>query len=574
MRTFPLFADKILLALSFFISFSCKQKNAATEPNTDEWYKNQLIYNLDIDSFKDSDADGTGDFKGLISRLDYLKSLGVDIIWLSPFQPSPDKDDGYDVTDYYGIDKRLGNIQDYRAFIKEAKKRDLRVIMDLALNHTSIEHPWFKESRKDSSFYHNWYVWSDVRPKDWNKGMGFPKVEKETWTRDSISGRYYFHRFYTFQPDLNYEEPLVVKESIKIIKYWLDLGMDGFRLDAVPFIIDLPKTGSEKTENDFKVLNEITAFVHRYKPEAILLGEANVEPEENKKYFGEKGNRLNMMFNFYANQYLFYGMASSNIKAFKQALKDTREKPGKSQWAYFLRNHDEIDLGRLSKQDRNLVYSKFGPDTTMQLYDRGIRRRLAPMLGNNPQHLRLAYSLLFSLPGTPVLRYGEELGMGDDLSLKERLAVRTPMQWSDSVNAGFSAAPKTFRPVIALGQYGYPQLNVKTQTADTASLLNFVKKLVALRRKCPEIGNGEWEVLDTGTDHVLAILYKGGGSALLTIHNFSDKPEQVSLKDVISTDKQYLDLFSGKTEALATDRKIDFKLAAHNFKWYKIKRLE
>jgi maltose alpha-D-glucosyltransferase/alpha-amylase len=549
------------------LSGACKPRESKSH-NTNEWYKNQLIYNLDVDAFKDSDGDGTGDFKGLISKLDYLKSIGVDIIWLAPFQPTPDKDDGYDIADYYGIDKRLGTKADYRLFMTEAKKRGLRVVMDIVLNHTSIEHPWFTQSRSDTSRFRNWYVWSDKRPKDWDKGMGFPKVETETWTKDSLSGRYYFHRFYTFQPDLNFEEPAVVKESIKVLKYWLDEGMDGFRLDAVPFIIDLPKTSSDHPEVNYKVLDELTGFVHNYRPNAILLGEANVEPGKNQLYFGENGSRLTMMFNFYANQYLFYGLASGNIKPFKNALIATSEKPGKSQWAYFLRNHDEIDLGRLSKSDRKLIYDKFGPDTTMQLYDRGIRRRLAPMLSNNPRQLRMAYSLLFSLPGTPVIRYGEELGMGDDMNLKERLAVRTPMQWQNSTSAGFSDAAHTFRPVISAGEYAYPGLNVQEEINDTASLLNFIKQMIFLRRQCPEIGYGQWKILDTGSDQVLGLLYTENDKKLMIFHNFSPVSLRVTLSDDMGKENEFLNLLTGTHDHLSKK----FNIPAYGFNWYRLNK--
>jgi maltose alpha-D-glucosyltransferase / alpha-amylase len=549
------------LVLCLLLS-SCKQREKQTQTlNTNEWYKNELIYNLDVDAFKDSDGDGTGDFKGLISKLDYLKSIGVDIIWLSPFQPTPNKDDGYDVADYYGIDERLGTKADYKLFMQEARKRDIKVVMDLVLNHTSDEHPWFERSRSDSSPYHNWYVWSKTRPDDWNKGMGFPGVETESWTKDKSSGEYYFHRFYSFQPDLNYDEPAVVKESINILKYWLDEGMDGFRLDAVPFIIDRPKTSSEHPESNFPVLDQLTGFVHKYRPNAILLGEANVEPEKNGLYFGENGSRLTMMFNFYANQYLFYGLASGDIGPFKKALAATGEKPGKSQWAYFLRNHDEIDLGRLTKAERGLVYDKFGPDTSMQLYDRGIRRRLAPMLNNNPAQLRMAYSLLFSLPGTPVIRYGEELGMGDDLALQERLAVRTPMQWTDTINGGFSDAVQPFRPVINTGEYGYATLNVKRSLADSTSLLNFTKEMIELRRQCPEIGYGQWKVLDTGSDHVMGILYTENGKELIVFHNFSPDKQEIKYD---AGGKNFMDLI---THQKLTDK---VSLPGYGFSWYRL----
>ena len=419
---------KYITFIAVAIFTACKQAPPVTK-NIDAWYKHLIIYNLDVKTFKDSNGDGEGDFNGLTEKLTYLQSLGINTIWLAPFQPSPQKDDGYDVVDYVGIDPKLGSADDFKKFMTAAKAKHIRVIMDIVLNHTSDQHPWYLTAVRDTILAkHNWYVWSKSKPSDWDKGMGFPGVEKETWRYEPIAREYYFHRFYKFQPDLNYQNPQVVAEAERILAYWLDQGMDGFRLDAVPFIIDDPRGNSAKPKNDFAILHRLSRFVKKKKPDAVLLGEANVAPEENQKYFGEDHNGLEMMFNFYANQYLFYGLATSDTKPFKKALNKTKAKPGTAQWAWFLRNHDEIDLGRLSKHDLKEVYQKFGPDTTMQLYERGIRRRLATMLNGNMQQLKMAYSLLYSLPGTPVIRFGEEIGMGDDLKLKERLAIRTPMQ--------------------------------------------------------------------------------------------------------------------------------------------------
>lgn len=564
------FAIYAILITSFLLS--CKEKKPQQLPaDKIPWYKTSVIYNVDVDVFKDSDADGTGDFKGLTQQLDYLEWLGVDVIWLSPFQPTPDKDDGYDVSDYYSIDKRLGTKADFDNFISETKKRNIRVVMDLVLNHTSIKHPWFQQARKDTtSEYFPYYVWSRERPKDWNKGMGFPEVEKETWTYDSVAKQYYFHRFYTFQPDLNIENKAVREEMKKALAYWLNQGMDGYRLDAVPFIIDLPKTGAENPENKIEFITEIRNTVKAIKPDALLLGEANVEIDKNIEYFGEEGERMQMMFNFMGNQSLFYGFASGDISDFINVLEDTKEKPATAQWAYFLRNHDEIDLGRLPKRKIELVYAKFGPDTSMRLYNRGIRRRLAPMFSNNQKQLRMAYSLLFSLPGTPVIRYGEEIAMGDDLSLKERLAVRTPMQWSGGTNAGFSIAKTTFRPVISLGDFNYKRVNVETQKKDAGSLLQFTRKLVDLRKQHPEIGVGEWEILKTNSKHVLSIKYHYNGKYLIMIHNFSDKPEDVIVKPNLKQGGNLINLMSDKEGMTVEDSEFKVKLPGYGYKWYQV----
>jgi maltose alpha-D-glucosyltransferase/alpha-amylase len=546
----------------------CKQSPQKTQPDNaaapDVWYKNSIIYNLDVDTYKDSDADGIGDFKGLTSKLGYIKSLGITTIWLSPFQPTPDKDDGYDVADYYGIDKRLGTEADFTAFIKEAKRQGLKVITDMVLNHTSIEHPWYKAARSDStSAYRSWYVWSDKKPKDWDEGMVFPSIQTSTWSYDEVAKKYYFHRFYDFQPDLNYENPAVVKESKKILKYWLEKGIDGFRLDAVPFIIDIPKSGSKNPKHMLNLLTDIIADVKKVKPDVLVLGESNVAPDENKDYFGEKGDRLQMMFNFYANQYLFYALASGETKDFVKALQDTKQKPPLSQWAFFLRNHDEIDLARLSKKQREKVYEKMGPETNMQLYDRGIRRRLAPML-HNPQQLKMAYSLLFSLPGAPVIRSGEEIGMGDDLTLSERLSVRTPMQWADTLNGGFSAAKKTFRPVIDIGDYSYKKINVASEQHDKGSLLNFINRLIHLRAGLPMIGLANWEVIKSSSDKVVIIKYNQNGKTLITVHNFSDKP----VKAVINAENNNAlkSLLNSKNISV-NDGRTELNLPGYGFDW-------
>ncbi|SDE95460.1 maltose alpha-D-glucosyltransferase/ alpha-amylase [Mucilaginibacter pineti] len=512
---------KLLLILGISAGLSACKPKPPLEAQVNAWYKHLVIYNLDVKTFQDSNGDGEGDFKGLISRLDYLSALGVNTIWLAPFQPSPLADDGYDITDYTAIDAKLGTAADFRIFMRQAKARHLKVIMDIVLNHTSIQHPWFRQKP-------DWYLWSKERPSDWDKGMGFPVVEKDSWHLDSLSHQYFFHRFYHFEPDLNYQNPAVVREAERVLAYWLDQGMDGFRLDAVPFIIDDPRKDAAKPRFDFNILHKLTGFVSKHNPQAVLLGEANVDPQDNGKYFTGHHEGLQMMFNFYANQYLFLALASGDAGQFKKALTQTQVKPGIAQWAWFLRNHDEIDLGRLSKHELNQVYQKMGPDTNMQLYKRGLRRRLATMLGGDPKQINLAYSLLFSLPGTPVIREGEEIGMGEDLRLKERLAIRTPMQWDSTVNGGFTKG-KPFRPLISSAEYGYQKVNVQTETKDSTSLLHKIRTLIKQRQAFPEIDNGAWQVLKT-PDTVLALLYSSNGKQALIINNFSRKPQELNYK--------------------------------------------
>ncbi|MDQ1088523.1 alpha-amylase family protein [Siphonobacter sp. SORGH_AS_1065] len=565
----------LLSVLSRTLAFSQSEPSAPPAPLPTDfmqelWYKKALIYNLDVKVFKDSDGNGFGDFKGLTQQLDYLKSLGVNVVWLAPFHPSPLEDDGYDIADYYKIDPRVGTEEDFKQCIQEAKKRDIRIITDLVINHTSIQHPWYQSARKDkNSPYRNWYVWSKERPKDADDGMVFPGVQKETWTYDSLAQEYYFHRFYDFQPDLNAQNPEVETEIRKIVKHWLDLGIAGFRLDAVPFYMEIPKTNIKNPTLQFDLLYQLRQFIQWQNGQAVLLGEANVDPKETEKFIGKYGEGIQMIFNFYANQYLFAALATENTEKFIKALVDTRQIAPTSQWAWFLRNHDEIDLGRLSNEDREKVYARFGPQKNMQLYDRGIRRRLAPML-HDRKHIDLAYSLLFSLPGTPSLRYGEEIGMGDDLSLKERNSVRTPMQWSTAKNAGFSTSNQPFHPVINQGEYGYQKVNVSAQEKDPKSLLNHVKKLVKLREECPEIALGEWTILPASTDQVLVMKYDWKGKSVIVAHNFSKDKKSITLGLSEWKGKKLQNLMSNASVASTSNDTYPVTLEGYGYQWYRL----
>jgi maltose alpha-D-glucosyltransferase/alpha-amylase len=536
------------------------------------WYKNGLIYSVDVEVFKDSDGNGFGDFKGLTQQLDYLKNLGVDVVWLAPFQPTPNRDDGYDISDFYGIDPNLGTEADFEELMQQANRRGIRVMMDLVTNHTSDQHPWFQQAlRSKSSPYRSWYVWAKERPEKWDKGMVFPGVQKDVWTFNKQAGEYFYHRFYDFQPDLNAQNPAVQREIRKIVRYWLDKGIAGFRVDAVPFQIEIANAGfdPESPEHQFDMIYQLHQYIQWHKKDAIVLGEANVDPKEQEPYFGKDGQGMQTMFNFFANQHLFYALATGEIKLLKKALEDTKDIPPTAQWAQFLRNHDEIDLGRLSETERDKVYARMGPDTTMQLYDRGIRRRLAPMLGDR-RLIDLAYSLLFSLPGTPVIRYGEEIGMGDDLKLKERESIRTPMQWSTAPNAGFSTASKTVRPVISQGAYGFSRVNVNQQRADSASLLNQITKFARLRKSCPEIGWGKWQVLDTSSPNVLAIRYDWQGRSLLMLHNFSPSPQQFQLNTATKTGRTLTGLVDKSTITAGPDGKFPVQLRDYGYNWFRL----
>jgi maltose alpha-D-glucosyltransferase/alpha-amylase len=493
----------------------------------DLWYKNALIYCVDVKTFMDSNGDGLGDFEGLSRRLDYLDGLGVSCIWLLPFQPSPNRDNGYDITDYYSVDPRYGTLGDFVDFTHQANGRGIRVMMDLVVNHTSDQHPWFQEARKSSdSRYRDWYVWSKKKPRDANRGMVFPGVQKTTWTYDSKARHYYFHRFYKFQPDLNTSNPEVRTEIQRIMGFWLQLGISAFRVDAVPFVIQ-SKVANQKHVEDFRIIREIREFLQWRTGDAVLLAEANILPNQDAHYFGRNDDRMHMMFNFMVNQNLFYALASSDVRPLARALRQTRKRPDTAQWANFLRNHDELDLGRLTTAQRSLVFKEFGPHKSMQLYQRGIRRRLAPMLGDDRRKLELAYSAMFTLPGTPVIRYGDEIGMGDDLRLPERMSVRTPMQWSSEPQGGFTQAAKPVLPVIDDPVYGFQRVNVAAQRRDNDSLLNWTERIIRMRKECPEIGWGSWTILGARNRTALVIRYDWRGNSVIVAHNFSPQPQPI-----------------------------------------------
>lgn len=498
-------------------------------PN-DLWYKNAIIYCLDVEKYLDTTGDGIGDFEGLSRRLEYLAGIGVTCIWLQPFYPSPNGDNGYDVSDYYGIDPRHGSLGDFVEFMNHARALGIRVIVDLVVSHTSDQHPWFQAARADrDSPYRDWYVWSDTRPEDHDDGVVFPGVQKSNWAYDRKAGQYYFHRFYEFQPDLNTHNPSVRKEITKIMGFWLQLGVSGFRMDAVPFLIERKGAGVEAVK-DYELLHELRDFLQWRCRDAILLAEANVPPEESLLYFGRRGDNLQMMLNFPVNQRLFYALATGELEPLEEALRQTAEHPPAAQWVQFLRSHDECDLGRLSDQQRQRVFERMAPEKRMQLYDRGIRRRLAPMLGNDRRRLELAYSLLFSLPGTPMLQYGDEIGMGDDLALPERECARTPMQWSAEPQGGFSKAQDVIRPVIDDPEYGYQRVNVADQRRDADSLLSWAVRMIHVRRECPEISWGEFNILETGASDVLALQYLWRGTGLVVLHNFAAQVRQSRIK--------------------------------------------
>jgi maltose alpha-D-glucosyltransferase / alpha-amylase len=494
----------------------------------DLWYKNAIIYCLSVGTFMDADGDGIGDFKGLIHRLDYLQGFGVTAVWLMPFQPSPGRDGGYDITDYYNVDTKYGTLGDFVEFTHGCHQRGIRVLIDLVVNHTSDKHAWFQEARVNpESKYRDWYIWSKNKPENAADGVVFPGVQKSTWTYDEAAKNYYFHRFYDFQPDLNTTHPDVQAEILKIMGFWLQLGVSGFRMDAVPFVIAEKGPAVTQVKEQYEMLRTFSEFLSWRKGDAIILGEANILPDTDLEYFGKSGERLQMMFNFQVNQNLFYALATADVRPLVKAIKNTKPRPATAQWGQFLRNHDELDLGRLTEDQRRATFAAFGPDKDMQLYSRGIRRRLAPMLGGDRRRLELAYSLILTLPGTPVIRYGDEIGMGDDLRLPERQCARTPMQWSTEALGGFTEGQQPIVPVISGGAYGFEHVNVAEQRRDPNSLLNWMERMIRMRKEVPEIGWGEFAVLRAGGPDVLATRYDWRNNSVVILNNLSSEPREI-----------------------------------------------
>jgi maltose alpha-D-glucosyltransferase/alpha-amylase len=543
---------------------------------SEHWYREAVIYCLDIETFADSNHDGVGDIHGLIGRLDYLARLGVTCIWLSPIHPSPGRDDGYDATDFYNVDPRLGNLGDFAELLHQAANRGIRVIMDLVVNHTSDQHPWFVSARSSpDSPFRDWYVWSQDEPSDRYQGMVFPGEQRETWTYDRKAKAWYYHRFYDFQPDLNFANPAVREEIKKVMAFWLQLGVSGFRMDAVPFIIELTEPGKEQSPMDFGFLTDLRRHAQWRRGDGLLLAEANVEPAQLVDYFADAGGsntRIHMLFDFMLNGRFLLAMVRQDPEPLIDALRDTPQLPPGGQWATFLRNHDEIDLSRLTAEQRDEVFAACGPDENMRLYGRGIRRRLAPMLGNDRRRLELAYSLQFTLRGTPVLRYGEEIGMGDDLSQPGRNAIRTPMQWSPSKNGGFSSADRLIRPVISGGEYGYEKVNVTAQRHDRDSLLGWFERMIHTLRESPEVGAGSCAHVDKKLPPgVLAHRADGPSGTMLFLHNLGTEDVTVDLGDLFEESHDPNQVF-GDQPYQPVGRLDALELAGYGYRWIRLSR--
>ncbi|GAA3277254.1 alpha-amylase family protein [Dactylosporangium vinaceum] len=541
----------------------------------ERWYRNAVIYSLDVRTFQDSNGDGIGDLQGLVSRMDYLSRLGATALWLGPIHPSPGRDGGYDVTDHYDVESALGSLGDFAQFMNVADERGLRVMLDLVVNHTSDEHPWFVSARSDPrSPFRDWYVWSEQEPPDRSEGMVFPGVQRETWTYCDQASAWYHHRFYDFEPDLNIRNREVQNEICKIVAFWERLGVSGFRVDAAPFVIERTAPGVDPGDRDYGFLTELREQVSWQRGDAVFLAEANVPNEEQRLFFGDAdgaANRLQMLFAFRLNQALMLALARHDPQPVIAALRKLSSLPRHGQSATFLRNHDEVDLSGLTDEERADVFTAFGPDRRHRLYERGIRRRLAPMLGDE-RWLRMAYSLQFTMPGTPVLRYGDELGMGEDLSLPEREAIRTPMQWSATPNAGFStAAPDALiRPVVQAGPFGYERVNATDQGREADSLLLWFERMLHTLRECEEIGTGEHVVVPVGTPCIMVHRAQASSGSIMFVHNLGERPAKVCLRLQTDEDELPVEVFSDREYPLRdlTELEVD----GYGYRWIRLRR--
>ncbi|WP_448266781.1 alpha-amylase family protein [Nostoc sp. DSM 114159] len=540
------------------------------------WYKSAVIYCIDVETFMDGNGDGIGDFEGLIDRLDYIAGLGINCIWLMPFYPTPNRDNGYDVTDYYSVDPRLGTLGDFVEFLRQANDRGMRVIVDLVINHTSTDHPWFKAACKDPhSKYRNYYIWSEEKPADAESGIIFPGYQQSTWTYNEEAGAYYFHRFFEYQADLNIGNPQVREEFDKIMGFWLQLGISGFRVDAAPFLIELK--GIEKQadiKDPYRYLQQMRNFLSWRRGDAIVLAEANVSMEDVPKYFDD-GDKLQMLFSFIVNQYLMLALAREAAAPLIEGLKAPPKIPDICQWAHFIRNHDELSLDKLSKSEQEEILTKFHQNKEqVWIYDRGIRRRFPPLVQGDEHRIRLAYSLMFTMPGTPVLKAGEEIGMGDDLSLEQRDANRTPMQWSAESNGGFSTAPsdRLILPVIEEGEYGYPHLNVIAQRRDSNSLLNWMERAIRMLKECPEFGWGSWELIETDNSGVLALHYQWRDGRVVALHNLAKDGCTVTLKFSGDRESHWIDLLGDKPYEPIKHPESGIQLEGYGYRWVRVGR--
>lgn len=542
---------------------------------SDVWWKNAVFYCLDVETFQDGNGDGIGDFAGLEHRIDHLAGLGVTCIWLMPFYPTPNRDDGYDIVDYYSVDPRLGSMGDLVQFVRTARDRGIRVIADLVVNHTSAEHPWFRSARSDrNSPYRDWYVWRDQIPEKGPDGLVFPDAEDSNWEWDETAGQYYLHRFYRHQPDLNIANPEVRTEIRKIVGFWLQIGLAGFRVDAVPFLLETDGIAGQADIAPHDWLRDLRSFIGRRSGDAILLGEVNLEYEEVRRFFGDEGgDELNMCLDFNLNQALALALVREDAGTLVHAMRAMPSLHPDDGWAHFARNHDEWSLDKLTEAERQEVFAAFGPKTEMQLFGRGLRRRIPTMLGGDQARIRMLYSLVFALPGAPVLFYGEEIGMAENLEIEGRMSVRAPMQWSDAPNGGFStAAPEDLRrPVVATRGWSARKINVEDQERDPASMLNWMERLIRRRRQTPEIAFGNWSFVPFPEASILALRYDWGRRTVMLIHNLAGERRKSSCNPANAEGWRSLDhLLGGGSAEIARDGVLSVDLPAYGHLWLRV----
>jgi maltose alpha-D-glucosyltransferase/alpha-amylase len=540
------------------------------------WYKDAVIYELHIKAFKDSNGDGIGDFKGLLEKLDYLQDLGVNTIWLLPFYPSPLRDDGYDIMDYYNINPNYGGINDFKKFMKQAKKRGLRVITELVINHTSDQHPWFQRARKakPGSVERDFYVWSDSTDKYKDVRIIFQDFEASNWSWDPEAKSYYWHRFFHHQPDLNYDNPAVVEEIFKVLDFWIDMGVDGFRLDAVPYLFERDGTNCENLPETHVFLKKLRTHVDKKKPGTLLLAEANMWPEDSAAYFGD-GDECQMNYHFPIMPRMFMAVRMEDRYPITDILDQTPEIPETCQWAMFLRNHDELTLEMVTDEERDYMYKVYTKDPLAKI-NMGIRHRLAPLLDNDRKKIELMNHLLFSLPGTPVIYYGDEIGMGDNYYLGDRDGVRTPMQWSPDRNAGFSETnpQKLYLPVILDPEYQYEAVNVETQQRNSNSLLWWMKRHMAMRKKHKSFSRGDITFLPAENSKVIAFTRSYEDETILVLANLSRFSQPVELDLTEYKDHIPLEIFSRNKFPRIGAREYLFTLSPHGYEWFLLKKPE
>lgn len=543
----------------------------------DLWWKNAVFYCADIQTFYDWNGDGTGDIRGLTDRLEYLDDLGVTCLWLMPFYPTARKDDGYDITDFYGVDPKLGTLGDFVELVRTARAKGIRVVVDFVMNHTSDAHPWFKSARRSKDDpYRDYYVWSATEPKSSPNDVVFPDQEDSIWELDPRTEEWYLHHFYKHQPDLNIENPEVQEEISRTLGFWLELGVSGFRVDAVPFLFAKDAVpGRTDVFDPFQYLGDIRNFITRRLGDAVLLGEVNLPYNDQKKFFGgPDGDGLNMQFDFIGMQQIYLSMARGDARPIAKALRQRPKLDPTSQWANFIRNHDELTLDKLSDTERQEVFDAFGSDPDMQLYGRGLRRRLPPMLGGDERRMKMAYSLAFSLPGTPVLFYGEEIGMAENLDIPGRLAVRSPMQWTGGTNGGFSSGAKRrlTRP-LPEGLYGPDRVNAADQRRDHGSFWWFMRNLIYTYREQPEIGWSTVEILKQPNRAVLAhVCREESGWSMVALHNFGAEGCLVAVElDDVTPGSVLVDLLDGLTEIeLDTSGRVEVDLGPYGYRWLRV----